>query len=154
MNKKEIVERVENYLKPITDGFNYEIVDVEFIKEGPTFYLRLYIDKEEGITIDDCKKTSRAIEAVLDENDPIEVPYVLEVSSPGLDRIIKKDTDFERFNGQVVDVKLYEAINKQKKIQGVLKSKDSNMLVISDENDEIIEIPIKNIVQVRLAILF
>lgn len=154
MNKKQIVDQVTNYLEPITDSFQYEIVDIEFVKEGPAYYLRIYIDKEGGITIDDCQKTSRAIEAVLDENDPIEVAYILEVSSPGLDRILKKDKDFERFAGQVVDVKLYEAIGKQKQLQGELVSKNDTVLTIIDETGEKIEIPTKNVAIVRLAILF
>ncbi|MGL4798512.1 MAG: ribosome maturation factor RimP [Cellulosilyticaceae bacterium] len=154
MNKKQIVEQITAYLEPITDAFEYEIVDVEFVKEGPAYYLRIYIDKEGGITIDDCQKTSRAIEAVLDEKDPIEVPYILEVSSPGIDRVLKKDKDFERFAGQVVDVKLYEAMNKQKQLQGELVAKTEEMLIIKDETEEEIQIPVKNVAIVRLAILF
>ncbi len=154
MNKKEIVDQVTHYLEPITDSFEYEIVDVEFVKEGPAYYLRIYIDKEGGITIDDCQKTSRAIEEVLDQKDPIEVPYILEVSSPGLDRILKKDKDFERFQGHVVDVKLYEAINKQKHLQGELIAKNADTLTITDEDGTEIAIPVKNVAVVRLAILF
>ena len=120
----------------------------------PTFYLRLYIDKEGGITIEDCQKTSRAIEPVLDEKDIIEVPYVLEVSSPGLDRVLKKDKDFVRFQGEVIDVKLYEAINKQKHLQGELQSKTEDLLTIEDEEGQVIELPMKNVALVRLAILF
>ncbi|WP_053983895.1 ribosome maturation factor RimP [Niameybacter massiliensis] len=154
MNKKQIVDEVTKYLEPILAEFNYELVDVEFVKEGPTFYLRIYIDKEGGITIEDCKVTSRAIEPVLDEKDIIEPAYMLEVSSPGLDRVIKKDKDFERFNGEVVDVKLYTPINKQKTLQGELISKTDELLTICDEEGETIEIPMKNVVVVRLAILF
>lgn len=154
MNKKQIVDEVTKYLEPILAEFNYELVDVEFVKEGPTFYLRIYIDKEGGITIEDCKVTSRAIEPVLDEKDIIEPAYMLEVSSPGLDRVIKKDKDFERFNGEVVDVKLYTPINKQKNLQGELISKTDELLIICDEEGEKIEIPMKNVVVVRLAILF
>lgn len=154
MNKKQIVDEVTKYLEPILEGFNFELVDVEFVKEGPSYYLRIYIDKEGGITIEDCRVTSRAIEEVLDEKDIIEPAYMLEVSSPGLDRVIKKDKDFERFNGQVVDVKLYTPINKQKMIQGELVSKTDEILTVSDEDGEMIEIPMKNVVVVRLAILF
>lgn len=154
MNKKQIITSVTEYLEPILEGFNYELVDLEFVKEGPNYYLRIYIDKEGGITIEDCQKTSRAIEVVLDEKDPIELPYMLEVSSPGLDRVIKKDKDFERFNGEVVDVKLYEAINKKKNLQGQLISKTEDILTIRDEDGNDIEISTKNIVVVRLAILF
>ncbi|MGL4737490.1 MAG: ribosome maturation factor RimP [Cellulosilyticaceae bacterium] len=154
MNKKQIVDKVTEYLQPITDEFMYEIVDVEFVKEGPTYYLRIYIDKEGGITIDDCQKTSRAIEVVLDEKDPIELPYMLEVSSPGLDRILKKDKDFERFNGSVVDVKLYKAVDKQKHFQGELVSKTDAELTIKDDLGEAIVFDMENVAMVRLAILF
>lgn len=154
MNKNQIIDEVTKYLEPILANFNFELVDVEFVKEGPSYYLRIYIDKEGGITIEDCRVTSRAIEEVLDEKDIIEPAYMLEVSSPGLDRIIKKDQDFERFKGQVVDVKLYTAINKQKMIQGELVSKTEEILTLCGEDGEKIEIPMKNVVVVRLAILF
>ncbi|MBU3812736.1 MAG: ribosome maturation factor RimP [Candidatus Niameybacter stercoravium] len=154
MNKKQIVDEVTNYLEPILANFNFELVDVEFVKEGPSYFLRIYIDKEGGVTIEDCRITSRAIEEVLDEKDIIEPAYMLEVSSPGLDRVLKKDKDFERFNGHVVDVKLYTPINKQKMIQGELVSKTEETLTLCDEDGETIEIPMKNVVVVRLAILF
>lgn len=154
MNKNQIIDEVTKYLEPILANFNFELVDVEFVKEGPSYYLRIYIDKEGGITIEDCRVTSRAIEEVLDEKDIIEPAYMLEVSSPGLDRVIKKDQDFERFKGQVVDVKLYTAINKQKMIQGELVSKSEEILTLCGEDGEKIEIPMKNVVVVRLAILF
>ena len=154
MNKKQIVNEVTHYLEPILANFNFELVDVEFVKEGPSYFLRIYIDKEGGVTIEDCRITSRAIEEVLDEKDIIEPAYMLEVSSPGLDRVLKKDKDFERFKGHVVDVKLYTPINKQKMIQGELVSKTEEALTLCDEDGEIIEIPMKNVVVVRLAILF
>ncbi|MEF9958431.1 MAG: ribosome maturation factor RimP [Niameybacter sp.] len=154
MNKKQIVDEVTTYLEPILADFNYELVDVEFVKEGPSYYLRIYIDKEGGVNIEDCRLTSRAIEAILDEKNTIEPAYMLEVSSPGLDRIIKKAEDFERFKEEVVDVKLYTPINKQKSLQGELINKTEETLTICDEDGETIEIPMKNVVSVRLAILF
>ncbi|MEG0711132.1 MAG: ribosome maturation factor RimP, partial [Niameybacter sp.] len=152
--KKQIVDEVTTYLEPILADFNYELVDVEFVKEGPSYYLRIYIDKEGGVNIEDCRLTSRAIEAILDEKNTIEPAYMLEVSSPGLDRIIKKAEDFERFKEEVVDVKLYTPINKQKSLQGELINKTEETLTICDEDGETIEIPMKNVVSVRLAILF
>lgn len=154
MNKKQIVQDVTNDLESIVQDFNYELVDVEFVKEGPSYYLRIYIDKEGGITIEDCQQTSRAIESVLDAKDPIDVPYILEVSSPGIDRILKKDKDFERFTGQVVDVKLYESINKQKFFQGELIQKNQDEIVIKDEDEKVIRLPWAQVASVRLAILF
>lgn len=154
MNKQHIIETVEQYVGPIMDQFHYELVDVEFVKEGPSYYLRVYIDKEGGVTIEDCSLTSKALEAILDEKDPIEVPYILEVSSPGLDRVLKKDRDFERFNGNVVDVKLYEAIHKQKMYQGELLEKTNEILRIKEEDGQERTFDMKNVAIVRLAILF
>ncbi len=153
MNKKQIVEQVTKYLEPILEENSFELVDVEFVKEGPIYYLRIYIDKEGGITIDDCQKTSRAVEKVLDEKDPIENPYTLEVSSPGLDRVLKKDKDFERFKGSMVDIKLYESIDKKKQLQVKLVAKTPDYLIVEDEGHEV-QIPVKNIAIVRLAIMF
>lgn len=153
MTKKEIEEIVTSYLEPIVEEFNYELVDVEFVKEGPSYYLRIYIDKEGGITIEDCRVTSRAIEAVLDEKDPIKEPYMLEVSSPGLDRVLKRDKDFERFKGHMVDIKLYEAINKQKNLTAELVEKTPDYLML-DHDGVALKIDMKNVAVVRLAIMF
>lgn len=154
MNKKQIVDNVTLYLEPILEANSYELVDLEFVKEGPTYYLRIYIDKDGGITIEDCEKTSKTVEPILDEKDPIKEPYILEVSSPGLDRVLKKDKDFKRFAGSVIDVKLYKAIDKQKQIQGTLIEKNEMHLVVEDENGISVTIENQNIAQVRLAILF
>ena len=107
---------MEALLSPVLEELAYELVDLEFVKEGQSWYLRLYLDKEGGITLDDCEKASRAIEVVMDEKDPIEQAYYLEVSSPGLDRPLKKEKDFIKYAGEVVDVKLYRAQNKKKNL--------------------------------------
>lgn len=153
MNKKQIIDQVEVDLKPILEESQFELVDVEFVKEGSSYYLRIYIDKEGGIVIDDCQKTSRAIEAILDEKDLIKTPYILEVSSPGLDRVLKKEKDFERFKGSVVDIKMYEAIDKKKKLTAKLIEKTAEYLIVEDEGNRL-QIPIKNIAIVRLAVIF
>lgn len=153
MTKKQIMEQVEIYLEPILEEFKYELVDVEYVKEGPNYYLRIYIDKEGGVNIQDCQITSRAIEAVLDEKDFIKEQYILEVSSPGLDRVLKKDREFEKFKGRLVDVKLYNAINKQKNFTGILDNKDDEKLYITDEETSL-EFDMKNVAIVRLAITF
>ncbi len=153
MNKKQIVEAVEGYLTPILEELSYELVDVEYVKEGPAYYLRIYIDKDGGVNIQDCQITSRAIEKVLDEQDPIKEPYTLEVSSPGLDRILKKDREFERFKGRLVDVKLYEAVNNQKHFTGVLINKEKDKIYIEDEGKSL-AFDTKNVAVVRLAITF
>ncbi len=153
MNKKQVADQVEIDLCPILDEFKYELVDVEYVKEGPNYYLRIYIDKENGVNIQDCQITSRAIEKVLDEKDYIKEEYILEVSSPGLDRVLKKDREFEKFKGRLVDVKLYEAINKQKSFTGTLIEKKDDTLYISEEDDKL-EFNMKNVAVVRLAITF
>ncbi len=153
MNKKQIIETVEGYLDPILEELHYELVDVEYVKEGPNYYLRIYIDKEGGVNIQDCQLTSRAIEKVLDEKDPIKEPYILEVSSPGLDRVLKKDKEFVRFQGRLVDVKLYEAVDKQKHFTGELIQKTEDKLFIDDEGIKL-EFDMKNVAVVRLAITF
>ena len=141
MNKKQIIDTVESYLEPILNELHYELVDVEFVKEGPSYYLRIYIDKDGGVNIQDCQMTSRAIEKVLDEKDPIEEPYILEVSSPGLDRVLKKDKEFQRFQGRLVDVKLYKAVDGEKQYTATLVNKDDEKLYL----DEIINLIYSNI---------
>ncbi|MHC1750521.1 MAG: ribosome maturation factor RimP [Cellulosilyticaceae bacterium] len=154
MNKKQVVDDVTLYLEPILEEHAYELVDVEFVKEGPTYYLRIYIDKDGGITIQDCEIISKTVEPVLDEKDPIKEPYMLEVSSPGLDRILKKDKDFDRFAGSVIDVKLYKAVDKQKQIQGTLVKKTEDKLILEVEDGSPLELDYQNVAMVRLAILF
>nr|WP_302595257.1 ribosome maturation factor RimP [uncultured Cellulosilyticum sp.] len=153
MNKKQLIETVEGYLEPILAENNFELVDVEYVKEGPNYYLRIYIDKEGGINIEDCRLTSRAIEEVLDEKDVIKDAYILEVSSPGLDRILKRDREYVKYKGRMVDVKLYEAINKQKHLTAELVEKTADELILDDEGTRL-AINLKNVAQVRLAIMF
>lgn len=153
MNKKQIIECVEKDLESILLELGLELVDVEFVKEGPNMYLRIYIDKENGVTIDDCQITSRKIEKVLDEKDIIETPYILEVSSPGLDRILKKNKEFERFKGRLVDVKLYKARNGEKNMTATLIKKVDDTLYLENE-DGPLELNMKDVAVVRLAITF
>ncbi|OOB79688.1 MAG: ribosome maturation factor RimP [Epulopiscium sp. Nuni2H_MBin001] len=153
MDKNKIIQDVTTYIEPLLDE-QIELVDVEFVKEGADYFLRIYIDKEGGITIDDCTAANRVIEPVLDEKDPIGPPYILEVSSPGIDRVLKKDKDFIKYAGHIVDVKLYQAINKQKKIQAELVEKVDGVVVLKDESENIIKIEQTNIVSIRLAVLF
>ncbi len=153
MNRKELEAKVESYLEPILEELQFALVDVEYVKEGPTYYLRIYIDKEGGINITDCQITSRRIEQVLDEKDLIKEAYQLEVSSPGLDRVLKKDREFAYFNGRDVDIKLYKAVNGEKTFTGTLVDKKDNTLVLKVD-DETIEYDMKDIAVVRLAVTF
>ena len=154
MKKQEIIEVVEALLAPIAEENSYEIVDVEYEKEGPDWYLRIFADKEGGFSINDCVTLSRAIEAVLEEKDPIEDAYILEVSSPGLGRPLKKDKDFKRSMGEQVDIKLYRAIYRQKDFTGALVAYDENTVTIRYEDGAESTFNRKDIALIRLAFDF
>lgn len=141
-------------LEPIIAERNLELVDLEFVKEGANWYLRVYIDKEGGVDIDDCEGVSRALEAKLDTEDPIEQAYILEVSSPGIDRPLKKDADFEKFCGEIIDIKLYKGINGQKQYQGKLLGLENGVISIEDEENNVITFEQKDVAGVRLAVIF
>ena len=125
---------VDAMLMPIVEAKGFELVDVEWVKEGANWYLRAYIDKPGGIAVDDCEVISRALSDKLDEEDYIEDSYILEVSSPGLGRPLKKDKDFQRSIGKEIEVRTFRAIDKQKEFTGILKefNKDSFTIVIED----------------------
>ena len=147
-------QRTEKLLQPILEKNNYELYDVEFIKEGGNWYLRVYIDKDGGITIDDCELVSKALSDLLDEHDFISESYMLEVSSPGLGRRLKRDKHFEKSIGEEVEVKLFRPIDKKKDFVGVLKSFDDNVITIELEDKSIMEIPRNQISSVRLTFDF
>ena len=154
MSFKEQTEKlVEQMLEPILLQNNYELVDVEYVKEVGTWYLRVYIDKDGGVTIDDCEIVSRALDVELDKKDPIKDPYILEVSSPGLSRPLKKDKDFIRSIGKAVEIKLYKAVNNEREFLGTLESFDANQVVISSETGQI-TFNRKDIALIRLAVIF
>ena len=120
MSKRESYEqKTEEILIPIVEEYGYELVDVEYVKEGGTWYLRAYIDKPGGVSIDDCEAVSRRLSDLLDEKDYIEDSYIMEVSSPGLGRPLKKDKDFERSMGEEVEIRTYRMIDKQKEFSGI-----------------------------------
>ncbi|HOQ16494.1 MAG TPA: ribosome maturation factor RimP [Defluviitaleaceae bacterium] len=154
MSKQNIEQTVETYLKPILDEHNFELVDVEYVKEGTNWYLRVFIDKEGGITIDDCELVSKALEKILDKEDPIKNSYILEVSSPGLDRPLKKDSDFEKYKGRIVDIKLYKPFNKKKEYSGELLELRDNIVYIIDEEGNQLSFNRNDIAIVRLAVIF
>lgn len=147
-------DKTEKILEEILEGKPYEMVDVEFVKESGNWYLRIYIDKEDGITINDCEEVSRALSELLDEEDYIEESYILEVSSPGLGRKLKKDRDFTRSMGEDVEVKLYRAIDNQKEIEGRLVDFDEENVTIELDNETNMEILRKDIAVIKLAIDF
>lgn len=153
MNNKDIIKTVEQLAEPIADKNNFELVDVEFIKEGPNWYLRIYIDKEGGISIDDCELVSRSIEGVLEDKDFIEQAYILEVSSPGIDRVLKKDNEFVKYKGRIVDIKLYKPINNNKEFQGELVGLINNNIVVKIDDSEM-SFDKKDVAVCRLAVIF
>lgn len=151
MKKKEVEERVESLVLAAVDQA-YELVDVEYVKEGPHRYLRIYMDKEGGITLEDCQKISESISAPLDKQDFIDEAYFLEVSSPGLDRPLKKDEDYLRFNGENIEVKLYEALNGEKVYEGELTGFSQDIVEIVTDNKETVQIPKAKIASAKLAV--
>ena len=154
MAKSDVyVKRTEEFLEILKDKKDFEVVDVEFVKEGTEYFLRVYCDVEGGIDIDDCVEISHYISDWLDEEDFISENYTLEVSSPGLGRTLKKDRDFIRENGKKVEVKLFKALYKQKDFEGFLKGFDSDTITIEDDGNEI-TFDRKNIAVIRLAVDF
>lgn len=131
MSQKEDYEkRTEELLAPIAEANGVKIYDVEYVKEGSEYYLRSYIDKEGGVSIDDCESVSRALNEVLDREDFIDGSYIMEVSSPGLGRVLKKDRHLEYSLGEEVEVKLFKPLNGSKDFEGVLKAYDKDTVTI------------------------
>lgn len=155
MKKSEIEQHARELVMPILEANSYDLWDVEYVKEGSDYYLRVYADKEGGINIDDCVFISRALEEKLDEANKIEEAYILEVSSPGLTRPLKKDVDFEKSIGRAVDIKLYKAIDGKKEFTGKLTSYNKELLTVipDDGNDEEITLKKAEISSIRLAFL-
>lgn len=154
MKKMEIEQHCTELVTPIIKAGDFELVDVEYVKEGADFYLRVYADKPGGITIDDCVSISRALEEKLDAEDRIKDAYILEVSSPGLTRPLKKEKDFARSIGKLVDVKLYRQVNNSKELTGVLMAyNEEEVQLMLDDGDAHEELTInrKDISVIRLA---
>lgn len=155
MTQREQYEsKTETLLLPILEAHQFELVDVEYVKEAGTWYLRAYIDKEGGIDIDDCVLVSRALGELLDQHDFITDSYTLEVSSPGLGRPLKKERDFARSLGQVIEIRLYAAKDGQKEFEGVLTAYDKDTVTIEDESGQAFSFVKKEIALIRLAFDF
>ena len=154
MSRREEYEKyAETLLTPIVEGCGCELVDVEYVKEAGNWYLRGYIDKPGGITVNDCEAVSRIFSDKLDEKDFIEDSYIMEISSPGLDRPLKKEKDFARSMGKLVEVRTYRPIEKQKEFCGVLTAYDNSTVTIQ-EDEETRNLDRKDIALIRLAIEF
>ena len=155
MSKKEQYEaRTEEYLLPLMKEHNFELVDVEYVKEAGTWYLRAYIDKEGGIAVDDCEVISRKLGDWLDKEDFISESYILEVSSPGLGRPLKKEKDFVRSLGKDVEVRLYRMRDKQKEFTGALSAYDAQTVTLDMEDGSQMVFDRVDIALIRLAFDF
>lgn len=145
--------RTEEILAPIVQEAGVEVYDVEYVKEGADWYLRVYIDKPQGVNINDCEVVNRALSAKMDELDFIDDAYILEVSSPGLGRTLKKERHFVKSMGQEVEVKTYKAINKEKLFVGILKAYEDGAVVI-DTGKEDMRFEKADVASVRLTFDF
>ena len=159
MAKNKIKDLVAEELDQFLSENGYELYNVEFLKEGRDWFLRVYIDRlehseQEGISTDDCEKVSRYLSSRLDELDPIEQNYYLEVSSPGMDRALLKKSDYQRYAGKFVNITLYQGINGKKTFYGKLEGLFDETIVIIDEKNNKIEIPIEKVAKTKLAVIF
>ena len=155
MSKRETYEtRTEELITPILDRMNFELVDVEYVKEGGTWYLRAYIDKEGGITVNDCEAVAREMNEILDREDFVEDSYVFEFSSPGLGRPLKKEKDYIRSMGKEVEIRTYRAINREKEFYGILSAYDESTVTIKTEDGTEMTFEKSDIALIRLAFDF
>jgi len=143
-----IEERVESLVEKKINDLGYELYDIEYSKEGKDYYLRIFIDKPEGIDLNDCEKVNDGINDLLDQADYIKEQYFLEVSSPGIERVLRKDKHLENNIDSLVEVKVFKPIEKQKAIQGILKEFNKEILIL-ETDDENIEIERKNIAVIK-----
>jgi ribosome maturation factor RimP len=153
MAKKKLEDVAAELALPIVEALSFELVDVEFIKEGANWYLRVYIDKPGGIAIEDCQAVSEQLSDKLDEADPIKQSYMLEVSSPG-ERPLKKDRDYERFKGERVEIKLYQPLNGKKVFEGELLGLAGDRVDIKTDEGVLIGFDRKDTALVRRLIRF
>lgn len=154
MSRRESYEgQTEQLLKSIAQTYSVEIYDIEYVKEGNEWYLRAYIDKPGGVTIVDCENVSRALSDALDQEDFILDAYILEVSSPGLGRTLKKDKHLEKSIGREVEIKLYKAADGGKEFSGILECFDAENITLQDQDQHRV-FPRKDIALIRLALNF
>ncbi|MGY6210310.1 ribosome maturation factor RimP [Cytobacillus firmus] len=153
----KVTETVEQLVTPIVDELNLELVDIEYVKEGKDWFLRVFIDKETGVDIEECGMVSERLSEKLDAEDPIPYNYFLEVSSPGAERPLKKDSDFIKAVGKNVYIKTYEQIDGEKTFEGVLTQFDGETVTVEVKiktRKKNIEIPYEKVANARLAVVF
>lgn len=151
--KKLVAEETSEFF----DKNGYELYNVEFVKEGSDWFLRVYIDMidpDRYVGTEDCEKVSRYLSDMLDKKDPVSQSYYLEVSSPGMDRTLLKDADFERYAGKRVELNLYKAMNGQKKLEGILKGLEGDEIVITDDAENILRLQKKQVAKTKLVVVF
>lgn len=148
MKNDALVNEIYEMVKPIADELNYDIYHVEYVKENVELYLRIYIEKDGGITLSDCEALSRRVSDLMDEKDPIKDPYFLEVSSPGLNRTLFTEEHYKRFIGREVMVKFTKSVDGKKNIKGILKEVNEDSIVV--EADQLINIPKDKIKSVNI----
>lgn len=151
----KIADTVRAIAEPVIETLNagIELIEVEYVKEGADWYLRLYIDKQGGVTLDDCQLVSEALNDLLDEADPIKGKYIFEVSSPGIDRPLKTDKDFERYRGEDMEIHLYAPVENSKIFTGKLKCRENGEIVILENGAER-RFPVKDVSLVKRAIIW
>ncbi len=159
MAKKKITDLIEEMTSEFLADNGLELYHTEFVKEGKDWFLRIFIDKkdasaDEYVSTDDCELVSRFLSEKLDEEDPIAQNYYLEVSSPGMDRILYKEKDFAKFQGKLVDVSLYKAVDGSKTHSGILVGLVDGNVVITDEKENELKFPAETVSKTRLAVVF
>ena len=148
MKVNALVEQIAEIVKPIAEELSYDIYHIEYVKESGEYYLRIYIEKDGGITLSDCEAISRRVSDLMDEKDPIKDPYFLEVSSPGLNRTLFTENHYKRFIGREVMVKFTKSVDGKKNIKGILKEVNEDSIVV--EADQLINIPKDKIKSVNI----
>ena len=148
----KIVQQIQALAQPLAQELGLELWDVEYLKEAGEWYLRVYIDRPGGVSIDDCENFSRAFDPILDEADPIPESYIFEVSSAGAERVLKRPSDFQRFLGENVEVKLYRAVNGSRTHTGTLLAYNGGDVTVETGGAETI-FPADAVAQVRLRIV-
>lgn len=148
----KVTELVARMARPVVEAQGCELWDVEFVREAGEWFLRVYIDKEGGVNIDDCEAVSRALDPLLDEADPIEQSYNFEVSSAGLERALKRPSDFERFLNSFIAVKLYKAVDGGKEITGYLRAYEGGVLTLETKAGETMRFEPAQIASVHLRL--
>jgi ribosome maturation factor RimP len=147
----KIAERIAQLATPLAENLGLELVDVEFVKEGGRLILRVSIDHEGGVTLEHCEALSRVLDEELDKADPIEPTYYLEVSSPGIERPLKKEADFIRFTGKVADIRLFSPLNGRKKFKGTLRGFEGQEIILEEDQQNLVRIPLEQVAKANLA---